>query len=187
MDEEIQSLNRLVNEVLELSRIESGQLELHRAPTDLRGLLIALTARMDAQAQQRDITITHTLPPRLPLLQADAPRIEQALVNLLQNALNFTPSGGSVTLSAAPEGDHILVRVQDTGIGIAPEDLPHIFERFYKADRARSSSGTGLGLAIAKHLIERHGGRIWAESQLGQGTTVSFTLPLHPPGDADAR
>jgi two-component system phosphate regulon sensor histidine kinase PhoR len=187
MDAEVQSLSRLVNEVLELSRIESGQLELHRAPTDLRDLLTALTARMEVQAEQHGISIMPDVASDLPPLHVDASRIEQVLLNLLQNALNFTPSGGSVTLTAALDDDHIVVRVQDTGIGITPEDLPHIFERFYKADRARSSGGTGLGLAIAKHLIERHGGRIWAASQLGRGTTVSFTLPLHPPVDADRR
>jgi two-component system phosphate regulon sensor histidine kinase PhoR len=187
MDDEVQSLSRLVNEVLELSRIETGQLELYRAATELDGLLERAAARMEAQAQQSDISIELDVATDLPLPHVDASRIEQVLLNLLQNALNFTPSGGSVTLIAAPEDDHVVVRVQDTGIGIAPDDLPHIFERFYKADRARSSGGTGLGLAIAKHLVERHGGRIWAESQLEQGTTVSFTLPLHPPVDADRR
>jgi two-component system phosphate regulon sensor histidine kinase PhoR len=180
MDEEVQSLNRLVNEVLELSRIETGQLELYRAETELGELLERAAARLEAQAQQSDIGIELDVAADLPLPNVDASRIEQVLLNLLQNALNFTPSGGSVTLAAALDDDHIVVRVQDTGIGIAPDDLPHIFERFYKADRARSSGGTGLGLAIAKHLVERHGGQIWAESQLGQGTTVSFTLPLRP-------
>jgi two-component system phosphate regulon sensor histidine kinase PhoR len=187
MDEEVQSLNRLVNEVLELSRIETGQLELYRAETELGELLERAAARMEAQAQQSDISIELDVATDLPLPHMNASRIEQVLLNLLQNALNFTPSGGAVTLIAAPEDDQIVVRVQDTGIGIAADDLPHIFERFYKADRARSSGGTGLGLAIAKHLIERHGGRIWAESQVGQGTTVSFTLPLHPPVDAERR
>jgi two-component system phosphate regulon sensor histidine kinase PhoR len=187
MDDEVQSLNRLVNEVLELSRIETGQLELYRAETELGELLERAAARMETQAQQSDIRIELDVATDLPLPHVDGSRIEQVLLNLLQNALNFTPSGGSVTLATALEGDHIVVRVQDTGIGIAPDDLPHIFERFYKVDRARSSGGTGLGLAIAKHLIERHSGRIWAESQLGQGTTVSFTLPLHPPVDAERR
>jgi two-component system, OmpR family, phosphate regulon sensor histidine kinase PhoR len=178
MDAEVQSLSRLVNEVLELSRIESGQLKLHPAPTDLGALLAAVAARMDAQAQQRAISITCALPPALPTVQVDPTRIEQVLFNLLQNALNFTPSGGAVILTADIEDDSVVVRVQDTGIGIAPDDLPHIFERFYKADRSRSGGGMGLGLAIAKHLVERHGGRIWAESQPGQGTTVCFTLAL---------
>jgi two-component system phosphate regulon sensor histidine kinase PhoR len=180
MDAEVQSLSRLINDVLELSQIESGQLALHLMPTDLRMLLETVVARMEAQAQQCDISITLALPPDLPMVGIDAPRIEQVLFNLLQNALNFTPASGSVTLTAALADDHVVARVQDTGIGIAPDDLPHIFERFYKADRSRSSGGTGLGLAIVKHLIERHGGRIWAESQLGRGTTISFTLPVAP-------
>jgi two-component system, OmpR family, phosphate regulon sensor histidine kinase PhoR len=186
MDAEVQSLSRLVSDVLELSRIESGQLQLHPTPTDLATLLAAVAARMGAQARQRGISIALTLPPALPLMQIDAQRIEQVLFNLLQNALNFTP-GGTVTLTAATEGAQITVAVQDTGIGISPDDLPHIFERFYKADRARSTNGTGLGLAIAKHLVERHGGRIWAESQLSQGTTIRFTLPVRPVRGADPR
>jgi two-component system, OmpR family, phosphate regulon sensor histidine kinase PhoR len=187
MDEEVASLSGLVSEVLELSQIESGQLVLQRVPTDLGALLAALVVRMDAQAKQRDINIQLDRAPNLPLVHVDVSRIEQVLLNLLQNALNFTPSGGSVTLTAASEDGHIAVRVQDTGIGIAPADLPHIFERFYKADRARSGGGTGLGLAIANHLIERHGGQIWAESEVGKGTTVSFTLPVVPILDADQR
>jgi two-component system phosphate regulon sensor histidine kinase PhoR len=114
----------------------------------------------------------------LPNLTIDGARIEQVLLNLLQNALAFTPRGGAITLSASVHADHVAVQVRDTGVGIAAEDLPHIFERFYKADRARSGGGTGLGLSIAKHLVERHGGRIWAESAPWHGTSVTFTLPL---------
>jgi len=178
MDDEVQSLNRLVTDFLELSRIESGQLELHLAPTNLRALLRGATARMTAQAEQRGVALTLAAPQALPSLTIDGARIEQVLLNLLQNALAFTPRGGGVTLSASVHDDHVALQVRDTGVGIAPEDLPHVFERFYKADRARSGGGTGLGLSIAKHLVERHGGQIGAESQLGHGTTVTFTLPL---------
>jgi two-component system phosphate regulon sensor histidine kinase PhoR len=178
MDDEVQSLNRLVADFLDLSRIESGQLELHPAPTDLRTLLSGAAARMTAQAEQRGIALELAPLDSLPPLTIDGARVEQVLLNLLQNALAFTPRGGAVTLSASVHADHVALRVHDTGVGIAPEDLPHIFERFYKADRARSGGGTGLGLAIAKHLVERHGGRIWVESVPQHGTTVIFTLPL---------
>jgi two-component system phosphate regulon sensor histidine kinase PhoR len=178
MDDEVQNLNRLVADFLELSRIESGQLELHLAPTSLRALLTGVIARMTAQAEQRGVALTLAAPQALPPLTIDGARIEQVLLNLLQNALAFTPRDGTVTLSASMHADHVALHVRDTGVGIAAEDLPHIFERFYKADRARSGGGTGLGLAIAKHLVERHGGRIWAESELQHGTTITFTLPL---------
>jgi two-component system phosphate regulon sensor histidine kinase PhoR len=178
MDDEVQSLNRLVADFLELSRIESGQLELHLTPTNLSTLLTGVIERMTAQAEQRGVALELAPLDRLPSLTIDGARIEQVLLNLLQNALAFTPRGGAVTLSASVHDDHVALQVRDTGVGIAPEDLPHIFERFYKADRARSGGGTGLGLAIAKHLVERHGGRIWAESVPQHDTTVTFTLPL---------
>lgn len=178
MDAEVQGLNRLVSEFLELSRIEANAFALHLSPTDLCALLTAVVSRMAAQAQLRGVAIELTLPAALPLLQLDGARIEQALLNLIQNALAFTPRAGVITVAAAMQGDQIAVSVRDTGIGIAPQDLPHIFERFYKTDRARSGGGTGLGLAITKHLIERHGGQIAATSQVGHGTTVTFTLPL---------
>ena len=181
MDDEVQGLNRLVREFLELTRIESGQLELVCAPTDLRALLAATAARMAAQAQQRGDVIDMALPMQLPVLNIDAARIEQVLLNLLQNALAFTARGGRITLGAELRDTQVAIWVRDTGSGIAPEDLPHIFERFYKGDHARSGGGTGLGLAIAKHLVERHGGQIAAISQLGHGTTVTFSLPLGAP------
>jgi len=185
MDAEVQGLNRLVGEFLELTRIESGQLELHPSPTDLRALLASVAARMAAQAQQRGCTIDLALPAKLPVLTIDATQIEQVLLNLLQNALTFTPPGGTITLGADVQAEQVAISVRDTGRGIPPEDVLHIFERFYKADRARSGGGTGLGLSIAKHLVERHGGQIRAESQLNHGTTVTFSLPLSDARDTN--
>jgi two-component system phosphate regulon sensor histidine kinase PhoR len=100
------------------------------------------------------------------------------LTNLVHNAVKFTPPGGQITVGARPAGEHVTISVQDTGVGIPADDVPRIFERFYKADRARSGGGTGLGLAIAKHIVQGHGGRIWAESVEGEGSTFFFTLPV---------
>jgi len=101
------------------------------------------------------------------------------LTNLIHNAIKFTPAKGKICVSAAPhDSQMLLVKVADSGVGIAPEDLPRVFERFYKADRSRSGGGTGLGLAIAKHIVQAHGGRIWVESRVGKGSTFFFTLPL---------
>jgi two-component system phosphate regulon sensor histidine kinase PhoR len=104
--------------------------------------------------------------------------MEQVIVNLLHNAIKFTPSGGEISLSAHLQGDIIVFSVKDSGVGISQEDLPRIFERFFKADRARSGGGTGLGLAISRHLVEAHSGKIWAESKEGSGSTFYFSLPL---------
>ena len=114
----------------------------------------------------------------LPSVFADGARMEQILVNLIHNAIKFTPPGGRITVSSGAETGKITVSVSDTGVGISEDDLPRVFERFYKADRARAGGGTGLGLAIAKHVVEAHGGRIWVESVEGRGATFSFSIPL---------
>jgi two-component system phosphate regulon sensor histidine kinase PhoR len=108
---------------------------------------------------------------------ADATRVQQVVVNLLHNAIKFTPEGGQVAVNVSLQAREILFAISDVGIGIAADDLPRIFERFYKVDRSRATSGTGLGLAIARHLVEAHGGRIWAESEVGKGSTFYFTIP----------
>ncbi|HEY7350495.1 MAG TPA: ATP-binding protein [Ktedonobacterales bacterium] len=194
---EIDALTRMVNELLELSRIESGHLPLRLEPTDIRELIKKSAARVENLAALQGVKLqlawdSQPEPPAatLPLALADGERIEQVLLNLLHNALKFTPESGTITLAADPtEGEQSLtVWVRDTGIGISEEDLPRIFERFYKVDRARTRGnagplpgtpgGTGLGLAIARHLVEGHGGRIWAESKPGRGSTFRFTLPI---------
>jgi two-component system phosphate regulon sensor histidine kinase PhoR len=114
----------------------------------------------------------------LPEVLADAGRLQQVISNLVHNAIKFTPNSGSVTVSAEAHGDKVIVSIHDTGVGIPDEDIPRIFERFYKADRARSGGGTGLGLAIAKHLVQAHGGQIWVKSKEGQGSTFYFSLPI---------
>ncbi|HEX6123094.1 MAG TPA: ATP-binding protein [Ktedonobacterales bacterium] len=228
---ETSHLSRMVAELLELSRIESGQIQLRREPTDIGGLIEVVLERMRPLAEERQITLTSQVPVGVPDVDADAERIGEVLVNLIHNGIKYTPVGGTVTVGveapsqaegaapgvseagaratpasaaeAATPGARVLtVSVRDTGIGISPHDLPRVFERFFKADRARTralagsaraegstaegpddahasaAAGTGLGLAIARHLVELHGGQITAASRLGRGSTFAFTLPL---------
>jgi len=178
MDAEVDALTQMVEELLELSRIESGQAPLRLAPTPVAEVVIPPVDRLRPQAERAGLELTISLPPDLPPVLADVERARQVLTNLVHNAIKFTPSGGRVTVAAQTAAEGMLFSVQDTGVGIAAEDLPRIFERFYKADRARSGGGTGLGLAIARHIVQGHGGRIWAESVAGQGSTFYFTLLL---------
>ncbi len=211
--DEIDHLTELVDDLLDLSRIESGRIKLELEPTDIGGVIEVAAERMQVQAAERHIAISTGIPHDLPEAQADGARIEQVLVNLIHNAIKFTPDGGAITLSAElgsnaearralaprdharaqmldPDQPMLVVRVRDTGTGIAEEDLPRVFERFFKAtvlparngkntvSSPQQSRGTGLGLAIARHIVEAHQGEIWVESQLGRGSTFSFTLPL---------
>jgi len=145
------------------------------------GLIIEdVIARLNPYAKSQRVALLSELPANLPPVRADNERIRQVVTNLVHNAIKFTPSGGKAIISAKPEQDSVVVSVCDTGIGISKEDLPHVFERFYKADKARAGGGTGLGLAIAKHIVQAHGGNIWAQSEEGKGSTFSFSLPLKP-------
>lgn len=172
-------LARLVGDVRELALADAGQLVLNRVPTDVRALVEHSVAAFQPQAQEANIALGVQLAD-IPPLNVDAQRIEQTLRNLISNALRFTPPQGSVTVSLAQDKNVARITVTDTGAGIAPEALPHVFERFWRADkaRARSLGGTGLGLAIAKQWVEAHGGTIGVTSQPGQGSTFWFTLPL---------
>ena len=139
-----------------------------------------LTIRHDVrppQAERAGLTLTAELPADLPPVMADAERIQRVMTNLLHNAIKFTPAGGRIVVSAQREAGKVVIAVSDTGVGIAEDDLSRIFERFYKADRARSSGGTGLGLAIAKHIVQAHRGQIWVKSVEGHGSTFYFSLP----------
>lgn len=183
IETEVDALTQMVQELLELSRIESGQVPLRLAPTAVADLVIPLVDRLQPQAERTGLVMTVNLPPvgkepGLPSVLADAERVREVVTNLVHNAIKFTPSGGRVTISAHQASEEVIVSVQDTGIGIPADDLPRIFERFYKADRARSGGGTGLGLSIARHIVQGHGGRIWAESVEGQGSTFYFSLPI---------
>ena len=178
MEAEVDSLSLMVTELLELSRIESGRVPLELKPTRPVDILLPACERLRLQAERSELTLGIECPEDLPAVRADASRVQQVVVNLMHNAIKFTAAGGKVDLSASRQGEAVIFTVRDTGIGISPDDLPRIFERFYKADRARATSGTGLGLAIARHLVEAHGGKIWVESELGKGSTFSFTIPL---------
>jgi two-component system phosphate regulon sensor histidine kinase PhoR len=153
-------------------------------PTKPKEIIDPAVERLVLQADRAELTINVDCPPGLPVVLADLARLEQVVVNLLHNAIKFTPSGGEVSIKVGQQDDDqkdggmVLFSVSDTGIGIESEDLPRIFERFYKVDRARSTGGTGLGLAIARHTVEAHGGKIWVESVARQGSTFYFTIPI---------
>ncbi len=174
---EVDSLSHMVSELLELSRIESGQVPLRLRPASPVEILEKVVERLGLQAERAGVEVISNFSPLTPNVLADPQRLEEVLGNLFHNAIKFTPRGGKITLSVRPEGDQVLFSVEDTGVGIPAEDLPRIFERFYKADRARASGGTGLGLAIAKHVVEAHGGIIWAESIEKKGSTFYFLIP----------
>jgi two-component system phosphate regulon sensor histidine kinase PhoR len=189
IETEVDALTQMVQELLELSRIESGQVPLRLVPTTVTEVVTLPVERLHPQAERAGLSLAIDLPPDLPPVLADAERGQQVVTNLVHNAIKFTQPGGQVTVRAYVAGDggqspatdpgrpEVVIKVTDTGVGIPADDLPRIFERFYKADRARSGGGTGLGLAIAKHIVQGHGGRIWAESVEGRGSTFYFSLP----------
>jgi len=183
---EVDRLAQMVDELGELSLIETGQITLQRVPLCVGPLIHNAVERLDAQAARSGLKVVVDVPNDLPDVYVDERRLEQVLVNLLHNAIKFTPDGGPLRIFAVEADGAVRVSIRDSGVGIAEEDLERIFERFYKSDRSRSSTGTGLGLAIARHMVELHGGRIWAESGEGRGSTFSFTLPIaaggQPPG-----
>jgi signal transduction histidine kinase len=177
---EVARLQRLVHDLEELGRVEAGQSPLELCPVNMAKLLHATADRLQPQFEDKDVRLHIEARSDLPPVQADVGRLPQVLLNLLGNALQYTPSGGQVTVSACRDGQQMLIRVHDTGIGIAAEHLPYLYERFYRVDKSRTfRGGSGIGLTIARHLVEAHGGRIWATSPgPGQGSTFSFTLLL---------
>ncbi len=177
IETEVDALTQMATELLELSRIESGQVPLELKAVPAATLLLSAAERMRAQAERAGLILRMDTAQDMTDVRADPPRLEQVLVNLIHNAVKFTRPGGEVILAAQAEEDFVRFSVRDNGVGIPAEDLERIFERFYKADRARSGGGTGLGLSISRHLVEAHGGRIWAESTEGQGSTFFFTIP----------
>ena len=175
-------LGRLIEQLLELSRLESGELPLQREEMPLAPIVTQVLSEIEMARSDRGVAVESELPNDLPSVNADRERVHQVLFNLVDNAVRFTPAGGAVTVSAHRHNGSVEVKVADTGVGIPPEHLPRLFERFYRADPARSrgDGGTGIGLAIARSVVEAHGGHIRAESELGRGSVFTFDLPVAP-------
>jgi signal transduction histidine kinase len=182
LNEEASSLSRLVDDLQELSQADAGELKLVCQGEDVSKLVKQTVAAWQPQAASKGLTISSSLPDKLPPVSIDPHRIRQVLHNLLENAVAHTGQGGSITVTAWPD-NQVKISVADTGEGIPAEDLPNIFERFYRVDRSRSrtTGGSGLGLTIAKRLMEAHGGRIEVESEPGKGSTFTITLPTTEP------
>ena len=178
MEEEIDNLTQLVQELLELSRIESGRVPLNRITISPFDLLNKPVMRMKFQAERANLQLILECDKNLPPVYADQERIGQVIINLIHNAIKFTPPNGTIITKAEFDHSCVIFSIKDTGVGIEPQNLKRIFERFYKADKARSGGGTGLGLSISKHMINAHGGEIWAESTYGEGSVFKFSLPL---------
>ena len=177
---EADRLQKLVDDLQELSRVEAGAYVLTIKPVRVRILVDAAVTRLDRQYEEKGVVLKLELPDELPLVSADEDRTAQILINLLGNALQYTPSEGQVVITAQSDGDQVQISIFDSGIGIPPEHLAHIFTRFYRVDksRARAGGGSGIGLTIAKHLVESQGGRIWVKSSgSNQGSTFIFTIP----------
>ena len=177
-------MNALLEDLLTLARLESRQEKLVRVPLELPALLRSVAEDWSQKLAAKNLKLTVEAPANLPRVTGDTLRLEQVLHNLFENAVKFTESGGNISLRAHVVAGEVEVRVEDTGQGIPPADLPHIFERFYRADKARSreQGGTGLGLSIVKHIIQLHGGSVTADSKYGKGTTIILRLPIEPAG-----
>lgn len=178
---ETERLERLVADLLELSRVEAGAFELNRRRIHVKELISTTVDRLGRQFEEKGVRLEIDLPEALPAVLVDEDRIGQVLLNLLGNALQYTPTGRAVRLEARSLERQVEIQIRDHGIGIASEHLPNLFTRFYRVDRSRSRAGggSGIGLTIAKHLVEAHGGRIWADSPgPGRGSTFGFTLPV---------
>ncbi len=177
---EVQRLRRMVADVRQMTSLEAGQTPLDLAPLDLHSLVDETVFVLKPECEQAGIALCNDVAANLPQVRADNDRIIQVLLNLLDNARRHTPEGGSIHVGARVQDRVVAIWVRDTGTGIDPTDLPHIFERFYRADRSRTTTtgGSGLGLSIVKAIITAHGGAIQAESTPGQGTRITFTLPI---------
>jgi two-component system phosphate regulon sensor histidine kinase PhoR len=174
---EVDALTQMANELLELSKIESGRFTLDRSPIAALELLHSAAQRMQVQAERANISLRVEGADDLPKVQVDAQRLEQVLINLVHNAIKFTRPGGEVVLCAEATPGELRFSVRDTGVGIPADEVSRIFERFYRVDKSRTGRGTGLGLSIARHIVEAHRGKIWAESVEGRGSTFFFSIP----------
>ncbi|HHB90136.1 MAG TPA: sensor histidine kinase, partial [Anaerolineae bacterium] len=181
VQEQTNNLQRLIDDLLEFSRLESGRVTLRLQPVDIPVVIEAVVEKLILSAQSAGVSLVNHTPEDIPTIMADPWRLEQVVTNLVDNAIKFTPAGGSVTVAAEDVGDYIQVSVSDTGIGIPHEQQERIFDRFYQVDSGanRQYKGTGLGLTICRHIVEHHRGRIWVESEPGQGATFYFTVYKH--------
>jgi signal transduction histidine kinase len=173
-------LNRLISDLRELSLAEAGQLKLNLEPADLNELINSEVAVFQARSQEKGVSLSSESADGLPIVNIDRDRIRQVLHNLLENALRYTPSGGSIKVEARQaEVGRVQVAVSDSGSGINPSDLPYVFDHFYKADKSRQRGygGAGIGLALVRKYVELHGGKVWVESEVGKGSTFYFALP----------
>ena len=179
--QEAERLQRLVDDLRDLNRVEAGVINLEKKPAIIKDLLESTSKRLERQFEEKGVTLGLELNDDLPQITIDSDRIGQVLLNIVGNSLQYTPAGGSVIISAREEGHEIHIAVKDTGIGIAQDDLPKVFTRFFRVDKSRSrvGGGSGIGLTISKHLVEAHGGSITAESEgLGKGSTFIISLPI---------
>ena len=185
MERNTQNLIELVNDLLDAAKLESGSLQLELAPTDVRALIHEICEPLEPLAREKGITLTEDVPAKLPPVRADRAKLRRVIVNLLSNALKFTPKGGRVTVRVEESGAGVRVSVADTGIGIAAADIPLLFDKYEQARHraTRGEKGTGLGLYITRQLVELHGGRIHVESEVGHGSTFSFTIPMASNGE----
>ncbi|HSN95091.1 MAG TPA: ATP-binding protein [Anaerolineaceae bacterium] len=181
MDTEVDNLTMMVNELLELSRIEAGRMNMEFQRIQPCNLISKAVERMALQAERAGLSLSQDCPGNLPQIFADQDRLAQVLINLIHNAIKFTATGGSIDLGAWVHDQDVIFRVRDTGVGISPKDQKRIFERFYKADRSRAGGGTGLGLSICRHMVEAHSGEIWVESVEGEGSSFFFRIPIASP------
>ena len=186
IDRESQYLGNLINSLLDMSRLESGRFEINKRLMPIRDTIIDAVKIFHGLARDKDITLSENIPEKLPEIEVDGERLRQVVINLISNAIKFSDPGSSVTVKAESRNGELLFQVSDQGIGIPEEAMTHLFERFYRAEDKLVRGGAGLGLYISKQIVEAHGGHIWAESQVGKGSTFSFTLPLNGKG-GDAR
>jgi PAS domain S-box-containing protein len=182
IDRESQQLGILINSLLDMSRLESGLFQINKRFLPLRDTFIDSIKIFHSIARDKDVLLDEDIPERLPEVEVDAERLRQVIVNLMSNAIKFSDPGGSVMAKLEMCKGELLFQVKDRGIGMDKKAMSHLFERFYRAEDKLARGGTGLGLFISKQIIEAHGGRIWAESKIGEGSTFSFTLPLNGKG-----
>lgn len=173
-------MDRIIRDLVDVASIEAGRLSLHREHVAVRDILDRATAVLEPLVEERSLTLCRDCPRDLPLLHADADRVVQVLSNIIGNACRFTPSGGRITVRASHDGDAVCMSVEDTGVGIPADEQPHVFDRYWHANRGTRRHGSGLGLAIARGIVEAHGGRLWLTSEVGRGSTFYFTIPTEP-------